>query len=173
MIEILGKVLTPLLFFGLIFLIVKGIVTSIGEVALNSSANNLFFDGLVLGYQTLDVLAALTLIIIVTLFSIFVTNIGLEQIISFAGPILTIIYSAAIILVFLTFFDKYIKSKNIYKFSVFSAMSFALLEVISTSTQLNINFLKLLPFSNEGLGWLTPALIFSITGAFTTQKSSK
>lgn len=65
MIEILGKVLTPLLFFGLIFLIVKGIVTSIGKVALNSSANNLFFDGLVLGYQTLDVLVALAFGIII------------------------------------------------------------------------------------------------------------
>lgn len=285
MIEILGKVLTPLLFFGLIFLIVKGIVTPIAEIPLNTTNNNLFFDGLILGYQTLDVLAALafgiiiiktvnekgykdkksiskivgfasllaafgimivyfglsylgatasslygadiqkavllnkiinilfgdygniflgivvflacfttgaalvsvtaeyfsklsnrkisykTLVIIVTLFSIFVTNIGLEQIISFAGPILTIIYPAAIILVVLTFFDRYIKNDNVYKFSAFTAMIFCLLEVISSSTSFNIQFLKYFPLSNEGLAWFLPALISGFIAVFIDKKA--
>ncbi|WP_198305804.1 branched-chain amino acid transport system II carrier protein [Arcobacter vandammei] len=285
MIEILGKILTPLLFFGLMFLIFKGFLTPIGEIKINDSNSNLFFDGLILGYQTLDVLAALAfgiiiikivkekgysdkktsfklvglssvlaafgimfvyfglsylgatssslfeaniqkaellnkiiyllfgnygnlflgtvvflacfttgaalvsvtaeyfsklskrklsykfLVIIVTLFSIFVTNIGLEQIISFAAPILSIVYPAAIILVILTFFDKYIKNDNVYKFAAFSAMIFCFLEVVSSTTNINMDFLKLLPFSNEGLAWILPAFISGFIGFFMKVKA--
>ncbi len=287
MIEILGKVLTPLLFFGLMILIIKGFITPIGEIKQNISNDNLFFDGLIMGYQTLDVLAALAfgiiiikivkakgyenkktsfklvgiasilaafgimlvyfglsylgattsslfdeniakavllnkiinilfgdygniflgivvflacfttgaalvsvtseyfsklsnrklsykfLVIVVTLFSIFVTNIGLEQIISFAGPILGIVYPAAIVLVVLTFFDKYIKNDNVYKFSAFSAMIFSFLEVISSTTELKMEFLKSLPFSSEGLAWLVPAVIFGFVGFFIKQKANR
>ena len=284
MIEVLGKILTPVLFFGLIFLIIKGFVTPIGEIILNTTNDNLFFDGLILGYQTLDVLAALafgiiiiktvkakgynntkisfkiigsasllaafgimivyfglsylgatasslygadipkavllnkiinillgdygniflgivvflacfttgaalvsvtaeyfsklskrkisykTLVIIVTLFSIFITNIGLEQIISFAGPILSIVYPAAIILVVLVFFDKYINN-NVYKFAAFAAMIFSFLELISSTTTLNMGFLKLFPLSNEGLGWILPAFISGFIGFFMKVKA--
>lgn len=286
MIEILGKILTPLLFFGLILLIVQGFLTPIGEIVVNTSNNNLFFDGLILGYQTLDVLAALafgiiiikivkakgyedsktrfevigfasiiaaigimivyfglsylgatasslygndipkavllnniinilfgdygnfilgivvflacfttgsalvsvtaeyfsklsnrkisykTLVIIVTIFSIFVTNIGLEQIISFAGPILSIVYPAAIVLVFLVFFDKYIKNNNVYKFAAFSAMFFCLLELVLSTTGITMDFLKRFPLSNEGLAWIFPAFAFGLIGSFVKEKAN-
>ncbi|MCT7482225.1 branched-chain amino acid transport system II carrier protein [Aliarcobacter cryaerophilus] len=65
MIEILGKVLSPLLFLSLIILIIKGIFTPIGEISQNTTNDKLFFDGLILGYQTLDILAALAFGIII------------------------------------------------------------------------------------------------------------
>ena len=65
MIEILGKVLSPLLFLSLIILIIKGIFTPIGEISQNTTNDRLFFDGLLLGYQTLDILAALAFGIII------------------------------------------------------------------------------------------------------------
>lgn len=65
MIEILGKVLSPLLFLSLIILIIKGIFTPIGEISQNTTNDKLFFDGLLLGYQTLDILAALAFGIII------------------------------------------------------------------------------------------------------------
>lgn len=284
MIEILGRVLTPLLFFGLIFLIIKGFVTPIGDIVQNSANENLFLDGLVMGYQTLDVLAALafgiiiikivkakgyndtktsfkivgyasilaafgimivyfglsylgatasglfeqniakavllnkiinillgdygniflgiivflacfttgaalvsvtaeyfsklsnrkisykTLVVIVTIFSIFVTNIGLEQIISFAGPILGIVYPAAIVLVILIFFDKYIKNDNVYKFAAFTAMIFCFVEMVLARLGINLEFLKLLPLANEGLSWLFPAIFAALLAYFIKPK---
>lgn len=285
MIEILGKVLTPVLFLGLISLIIKGIITPIGEITLNTTNDNLFFDGLLMGYQTLDVLAALAFgiiiikivkskgyqdkkttfkivgfasiiaafgimiiyyglaylgatattlypediekavllnklinhlfgdygnillgivvflacfttgsaltsvtseyfsklsnrkisyrnfVIIVTIFSIIITNIGLEFIISFAGPILGIVYPGAIVLVILVFFDKYIKNDNVYKFAAFAAMIYSFLELVSSSF-INIELLKIVPFSHAGLAWIAPAVVFGIIGYFIKTKEA-
>lgn len=282
MIEILGKFLTPLLFFGLLFLIITGILYPIGDIQLNISNDNLFFDGLIMGYQTLDVLAALafgiiilkiieakgyedkktrfkivgmasiiaafgimiiyyglsflgatssslysssiekaellnniiymlfgsngnivlgiivflacfttgsalvsvtaeyfskltnrkisykTLVVIVTIFSIIITNIGLEKIISFAAPILGIVYPAAIILVVLVFFDRYIKNDNVYKYAAFSAMIYTVIEQILALE--NSDFLAFMPFSKEGLAWIIPAIIFGSLGYFIKEK---
>lgn len=282
MIEILGKVLTPLLFFGLLTLIITGYLYPIGEIEINLSNDNLFFDGLIMGYQTLDVLAALafgiiilkiieakgyedkktsfkivgmasiiaafgimiiyfglsflgatssgvysaniekaellnniiyilfgsngnivlgmivflacfttgsalvsvtaeyfskltnrkisykTLVVIVTIFSIIITNIGLEKIISFAAPILGIVYPAAIILVVLVFFDRYIKNDNVYKYAAFSAMIYTFIEQILALE--NSDFLVFMPFSKEGLAWIIPAIIFGSLGYFIKEK---
>lgn len=282
MIEILGKFLTPLLFFGLLFLIITGVLYPIGEIQTNISNDNLFFDGLIMGYQTLDVLAALafgiiilkiieakgyedkktrfkivgmasiiaafgimiiyfglsflgatssslysssiekaellnniiymlfgsngnivlgiivflacfttgsalvsvtaeyfskltnrkisykTLVVIVTIFSIIITNIGLEKIISFAAPILGIVYPAAIILVVLVFFDRYIKNDNVYKYAAFSAMIYTVIEQILALE--NSDFLAFMPFSKEGLAWIIPAIIFGSLGYFIKEK---
>lgn len=282
MIEILGKVLTPLLFFGLLILIITGIFYPIGEIQVNSSNDNLFFDGLIMGYQTLDVLAALafgiiilkiieakgyedkktafkivgtasiiaafgimiiyfglsflgattssiydaniekaellnniiymlfgsngnivlgiivflacfttgsalvsvtseyfskltnrkisykTLVIIVTIFSIIITNIGLEKIISFAAPILGIVYPAAIILVVLVFFDGIIKNNNVYKYAAFSAMIYTVIEQIFALE--NSSFLAFMPLFKEGLSWIVPAIVFGIIGCFIKEK---
>src|SRR5574344_1568614 len=282
MIEILGKFLTPLLFFGLLFLIITGVLYPIGEIQTNISNDNLFFDGLIMGYQTLDVLAALafgiiilkiieakgyedkktrfkivgmasiiaafgimiiyyglsflgatssslysssiekaellnniiymlfgsngnivlgiivflacfttgsalvsvtaeyfskltnrkisykTLVVIVTIFSIIITNIGLEKIISFAAPILGIVYPAAIILVVLVFFDRYIKNDNVYKYAAFSAMIYTVIEQILALE--NSYFLAFMPFSKEGLAWIISVIIFGSLGYFIKEK---
>jgi len=68
MIEILGKILAPILFIGLLILIIKGMVSPIGggEIVKSSlKTNTIVFDGMLAGYQTLDVLAALIFGIII------------------------------------------------------------------------------------------------------------
>lgn len=57
-IDIVGKVLTPLLFFDLLFLIIKGIITPIGEIAAPKT-NAIIGDGIEAGYQSMDVMAAI------------------------------------------------------------------------------------------------------------------
>lgn len=286
MIEVLGKFLTPTLFIGLLIVIIKGIVTPFGEIASKPLNENIIFDGMLAGYQTLDVLAALafgiiiiktvsdkggyespslrfkligyasivaaicifiiyfgltylgattsttytmqidratllnnvifhlfgsagnlllgivvflacfttgaaltsvtaeyfsklshrkisyrTLIFIVTIFSAVITNIGLEFIIAFASPILTIVYPGAIVLVILILFDKKIRNDNIYKFASFGAMGFCLLEIIS-KIGLNIDFLSKFPLYEYGFAWISISIIFGIIGAFIPQKKT-
>ena len=286
MIEILGKFLTPTLFIGLIIVIIKGIITPFGDVSSVQSSKNVILEGMLAGYQTLDVLAALafgiiiikavsdkgeyespilrykligyasivaaififiiyfgltylgattsttytvdierasllnniifhlfgsagnlllgiivflacfttgsaltsltaeyfsklshrrisytTLIFVVTIFSIIITNIGLEFIISFASPILAVVYPGAIVLVILIFFEKSIKNDNIYKFASFGAMGFSLLEVISEKT-LHIEFLSKMPLHEYGFAWILVSVIFGIIGAFIPQKDN-
>ena len=55
-VDIIGKILTPILLLTLAFLIGKGIVSPIGEFNTNISSENLFLNGIVQGYQTMDAL---------------------------------------------------------------------------------------------------------------------
>lgn len=58
-VDIVGKVLTPLLILSLIALIVLGIINPIGEISPDVMiSNNLFAEGVSQGYLTMDALAA-------------------------------------------------------------------------------------------------------------------
>lgn len=57
-VDIIGKVLTPVLFLGLILLIVKGIVDPIGVIDALPKTESPVADGIAAGYQSMDVLAA-------------------------------------------------------------------------------------------------------------------
>ena len=65
MVDIVGKVLTPLLLVGLFAIIIKGIVTPLGEIAALPQIANAAVTGIKAGYQTMDALAALPFGIIV------------------------------------------------------------------------------------------------------------
>lgn len=64
-VDIVGKVLTPALFVGLLILIFKGVLTPIGEIAAEAKFDNVYTNGVVSGYQTMDVLATLIFGIII------------------------------------------------------------------------------------------------------------
>lgn len=58
-VDIVGKILTPVLFASLLFLIVKGIVFPLGEVTAAPAHNKIVASGISAGYQTMDVLASI------------------------------------------------------------------------------------------------------------------
>ena len=57
-VDIIGKALTPVLFLGLLFLIVKGLVDPLGIVEALPKTSSPVGDGIAAGYQSMDVLAA-------------------------------------------------------------------------------------------------------------------
>jgi len=58
-VDIVGKVLTPLLLAGLAAIIIKGIVTPLGTIAPEALIDSAVVTGVKAGYQTMDALAAL------------------------------------------------------------------------------------------------------------------
>ena len=58
-VDIVGKVLTPLLLAGLAAIIIKGIVTPLGTIAPEAQIDSAVVTGVKAGYQTMDALAAL------------------------------------------------------------------------------------------------------------------
>lgn len=64
-VDIIGKFLTPLLFLGLLLLIVMGLITPIGTISPDAMLENVALEGINAGYQTMDVLAALIFGIII------------------------------------------------------------------------------------------------------------
>lgn len=57
-VDIIGKVLTPVLFVGILFLIVKGLIDPLGVVGALPRTDSPIADGIEAGYQSMDVLAA-------------------------------------------------------------------------------------------------------------------
>lgn len=64
-VDIVGKVLTPLLLIGLLALITKGVIFPLGEASDTTWVNSVVSTGLKAGYQTMDVLAAMVFGIII------------------------------------------------------------------------------------------------------------
>ncbi len=64
-VDIVGKILTPVMVAVLAFLIVKGIASPLGEIQEKMNLAETAKEGLVAGYQTMDTLAALVFAIIV------------------------------------------------------------------------------------------------------------
>ena len=56
-VDIIGKMLTPMLLVGLLVLIIKGVVTPLGPVPDKVQVSNVPVTGINAGYQTMDVLA--------------------------------------------------------------------------------------------------------------------
>lgn len=64
-VDIVGKILTPALFIGLLILIFRGVAVPMGVIAAEPKIDNVISSGVISGYQTMDVLAALIFGIII------------------------------------------------------------------------------------------------------------
>lgn len=71
-VDIIGKILTPALFIGLMVLIIKGIITPIGPVAESPLLDGVIASGIISGYQTMGVLGSLAL-------GIFIVNYATQK----------------------------------------------------------------------------------------------
>lgn len=103
-----------------------------------------------------------SIVIITSIICGFISNVGVETIVKLAGPLLTVMYPITIVLIILNLLDDKIKNKLVYKGAIYGALSISLFDGIS-STGLNIdlvnNILNILPFSNNGFGWVLPSFI--------------
>ena len=277
-VDIVGKVLTPVLLLGLLVLIVKGVVDPIGPVPDRVPVDNVPVTGIEAGYQTMDVLAAAVfgiiilksardkgytdpkaqarvvagaglvagaallvvylgltylgvttsrffdlsvlrtflvvsvvrslmgnagiilfsivvalacvttavalvssaasyfsklsggrlrytwLVAAICLFSAAAANLGLDQIVSIAAPILSIVYPPTLVLICLSFFDRRIQSDWVFRMAALGALVFSLLEAAS-SFGLDMPVLARMPLASLGFGWVVPAAVCGALGA--------
>lgn len=64
-VDIVGKILTPLMVIVLAYLIIKGVLSPLGEIQEKMNLAQAAQEGIVAGYQTMDTLAALVFAIII------------------------------------------------------------------------------------------------------------
>lgn len=102
------------------------------------------------------------IVIVMSILCAIISNVGVQQIVKLASPLLTIMYPITITLIILNLSDNYIRNKLIYKGAVYGALSISLFEGIN-SAGLSIGFIKqfidILPFSDKGFAWVVPSLI--------------
>lgn len=146
----LGKVLLSLV------VSVACLTTSIG---LTATVGN-YFEKLSKGR-----LSYRLLVVITVFFSGIMSINGVDRIVIFAGPLLSLVYPSVIVLILMTLFDSYINNKNTYKGAIYTTFIFSLLDIVLG--------LEGLPFSNIGFPWLIPAIVGGIIGQIYPENRSK
>lgn len=111
------------------------------------------------------------LVVAICLFSAAAANLGLDQIVSIAAPILSIVYPPTLVLICLSFFDRRIQSDWVYRMAAFGALVFSLLET-AASFGLDIPLLSRMPLASLGFGWVVPAAVCGALGALIGRSRS-
>jgi branched-chain amino acid:cation transporter, LIVCS family len=109
-----------------------------------------------------------TTVTIIVLFSLFFSNLGLNQIIALSVPVLVMVYPITIVLVALAFLDRLFKGKKmVYRGAILLTSLVSFFEVFVTyvfKLSMLENLIAILPFSELGLAWLVPAFVGGILG---------
>ena len=105
------------------------------------------------------------LVVAVCLFSLVISNLGVDSIIKISAPILSLIYPATIVLIVMTIFKKFFKNDNIVKFSTYTALFMGILMAIN-DLGINIPVLDILPLANLGFCWVVPTFVGGSVGYF-------
>ncbi|WP_232699395.1 branched-chain amino acid transport system II carrier protein [Brevibacillus daliensis] len=107
-------------------------------------------------------------VVILSLFSLMVANLGLETIISISGPVLAGMYPIAIVLVLIALLDKFTRGyKEIYQWSIlFTGIIsfFDCLTAFGVNIPIVTSLFSYLPLYSQGIGWVVPAIIGAFIG---------
>lgn len=159
-------------YFGTFGGVVLGIIvllacltTSIGLTAACSS----YFQKIIPGMSYKSICIVLCVV------SALLANIGLEQLIHFSEPVLTILYPLAIVLILLTFLHDLFKGKRtVYGVSLLLTFLVSLVDGLEDTPlgieQLHDWFNHYLPLYNIGLGWLIPACVGMLIGLLLPER---
>ncbi len=276
-IDIVGKFLTPILFFGLLFLIVMGLITPMGQIELGPRTESVIGNGIEAGYQSMDVLAAIVFgmlilnsasakghenasskarvvagagivaglgllvvylgltylgatassnydmhiyrtqllssiietllpgkvgsiffavvagfacvstavaltssaaeyleeitkqkvkyryfVLAICAFGAVISLVGVESLINFAAPILSVVYPPVLVLVILSFFYGKLSKLSI-RCGAYTALVFGVFDGLA-AFGISVSFIKELPLSNVGLAWVLPTTIVFLIG---------
>ncbi|WP_297210038.1 branched-chain amino acid transport system II carrier protein [uncultured Flavonifractor sp.] len=136
-----GSVLLAGIFVIACFNVCVGLISSCGEYFCSICPR--------LSYRSWAVLFAVV--------SMVISNAGLTQIISVSAPVLGILYPMAIVLIALSFFQRWLAGKRwVYPLGVLFAGVFSVLDALKAVVP-PLGVLDALPLTQAGLGWLLPA----------------
>ena len=109
------------------------------------------------------------LVVAICLFSAVFSCIGLDQIVSIASPVLSIVYPPTLVLIFLSFFDRHIRSDWVFRMAALGALLTSLLTT-AADFGASLPFLARLPLAEFGFGWVLPAAVCGFIGALIERK---
>ncbi|PLS17666.1 branched-chain amino acid transport system II carrier protein [Bacillus sp. M6-12] len=117
------------------------------------------------------------IVLTVTVIGFTLTNMGLAQILKVSVPFLVTAYPLTIVLVVLTFFNRFSKdSKKVYGSAILFTAVFAVMDGLNTFG-LDLgplqNLKEILPLSSVGLQWIVPALAGTGIGLLLSSMGKK
>lgn len=113
---------------------------------------------------------------VAVIISYFLSLLGVEGLVSLAGPILGAIYPVIIVLIVMTMFDKKIKYNATYTGAVVGAFLVSIPQLLSGLFGIGTNLVEMiskLPFNSVGFEWLLPALVTSIIFTLISKSRKK
>ncbi|WP_181486621.1 branched-chain amino acid transport system II carrier protein, partial [Lonsdalea populi] len=143
--------------FLAILIFVACLVTAVG---LTCACAEFFAEYLPLSYRTL--------VFILGLFSMMVSNLGLSHLIQLSIPILTAIYPPCIVLVMLSFTLRWWNNSNyIVAPTMLISLVFGVIDGVKSSAFAYWlpEWANYLPLSKQGLAWLLPSLVVLLVAA--------
>ena len=103
------------------------------------------------------------IVIAMCIFSAVVSNLGLDRIISIAGPILDLVYPPVVTVIFIA-----VAIPNVHdyisRFAAGGALLWSALCSIDALFSVTIGFLHKMPLFDLGLSWILPTVIFGLIG---------
>ncbi|SNT08347.1 branched-chain amino acid:cation transporter, LIVCS family [Bacillus sp. OK838] len=135
------------------------LTTSIGLITACSTYFN----------KILPVISYKSFVVIFSVFSAAVANVGLTKLISITVPVLTVLYPVAIVLIVLTFFHSFFKGKSeVYLVSLLLTAIISIIDGLMASgikmETVSDLFKQYLPLYSVGVGWVIPAIIGGLLG---------
>lgn len=152
-----GKVILGLIVMLACLTTAIGLTSATGEYFSKLSNNKIKYE---------------VIVTIVCLFSLVVSNFGVDQIIKLSAPILTVIYPPTIVLILFTLFGEFIKNDNVFKYGTYAALFVSILNILS-NFGINVPIIHDLPLNSLGFNWVVPVIIASIVGFFIKSNDNK
>ncbi|KQU24735.1 branched-chain amino acid transporter [Bacillus sp. Leaf13] len=153
-------------FFGSAGAVLLGLIviaacltTSIGLITACSSYFN----------KVIPAVSYKSFVVIFSVFSAAVANVGLTKLISITVPVLTALYPLAIVLIVLTFLHSFFKGKSeVYLGSLLLTAIISILDGLMASGvkiyAISDFFTDFLPLYSVGIGWVLPAIFGGVLG---------
>lgn len=92
----------------------------------------------------------------------FIAVLGVDGIVTVAGPILIVVYPIAILLILFILIDRYVNKPIVYRITTVTTFTFSLLQGMSEagilSNMIN-NALRQIPMNDVGFPWMIPAVV--------------
>lgn len=108
-------------------------------------------------------------LILASVLNIFLSSIGVDSIMSFAGPILELMYTAFILLMTLNLLK--IESPFVFKATVHMGMTVTFLSILSRFGVSSATFMvKHIPLNSEGFSWIVPSVVVFFISFFISKK---
>ena len=113
--------------------------------------------------------------ILISLVSMGIALMGVDQLVGITLPVLKILYPVIIVLVGLAFTSKWITSDRVYQITVYTTLIVSILDVIGQT--LNIlplqKIIGFIPLSSMGFPWIVPVVVVIVAYKLITLKQIK